>query len=250
MLASMGVSGIARRQGVMLCRGLASAPAKKPPAAAPSTPAKATPAAPKGGATGGKDGPTASTGKMALPTRVTGLEGRYAGAVFCAAHAANQVANVEKDLASFLATAQVSKDLAELIKNPSIPRRIKGEAMTAISKKLGVCSTTAKMLQLLCENGRIDMVGKIAGKFSLIMSASRGEVPALVTSADPLSAEQMASLAAALNKFVSKGEKVVLSTKVDESILGGLVVDVGDKHIDMSVASRINRLQTLLNAAV
>ncbi|MBL4877417.1 MAG: ATP synthase F1 subunit delta [Hyphomonas sp.] len=73
------------------------------------------------------------------------------------------------------------------------------------------------------------------------IAAEKGEVTADVTAASPLSAAQSERLAAALSKTV--GNTVILNTAVDESLIGGLIVKVGSKMIDTSVASKLASLQ-------
>merc|ERR1740139_1636733 len=74
------------------------------------------------------------------------------------------------------------------------------------------------------------------------MKANRGEVEATITSADALTKSQLDSLAVAMKTQVGEGKKVVLSTKVDASILGGLQIQIGDKFLDLSVGSKIDEL--------
>lgn len=74
--------------------------------------------------------------------------------------------------------------------------------------------------------------------FDAIVSAHRGEVTAKVTSAHPLSAEQLKALAANLKTRV--GRDVQIATTVDPAILGGLVVQLGSQLIDGSIRTRLN----------
>ena len=80
--------------------------------------------------------------------------------------------------------------------------------------------------------------------------AADPKVYAEITVADELSAAQKKSLEKSLSSFVEKGSKVSVEYKVDPSILGGLVVDVGDKHINMSILARVQQLQNLINQPI
>lgn len=66
----------------------------------------------------------------------------------------------------------------------------------------------------------------------------------------PLDAAMKKDLEASLNSFVKKGESIQLTLKVDPSLIGGMVVSIGDRYIDMSMASKINRYTSLLQQAV
>ncbi len=79
------------------------------------------------------------------------------------------------------------------------------------------------------------------------MDEHRGEVDAVAATAQPMNDEQIAALKEQLQQVT--GLKVRLQTKVDESLLGGLVVRVGDRMIDASVASRLNAIRDQLKKA-
>ena len=78
------------------------------------------------------------------------------------------------------------------------------------------------------------------------MAAHRKEVSAVVTTATPLEKNELEDVRAALGGLIGKDQKLVLETRVDESILGGLVVSYGDKYIDLSVQTRIQQMRRLL----
>lgn len=54
----------------------------------------------------------------------------------------------------------------------------------------------------------------------------------------------------ALKKFAKKGENIITKFKVDPTILGGLIVSIGDKYVDMSIASKVKQYSDLLKSAV
>lgn len=66
----------------------------------------------------------------------------------------------------------------------------------------------------------------------------------------PLDAATMKELEATLKAFVKSGQVLKVTTKVDPAIIGGMLVSIGDKYIDMSMASKINRYTSLLQEAV
>lgn len=57
-------------------------------------------------------------------------------------------------------------------------------------------------------------------------------------------------LEAALKSFLKQGQKLLLTVKVDPAIIGGLVVSIGDKYVDMSIASKIKKYSDVITAAV
>ena len=80
--------------------------------------------------------------------------------------------------------------------------------------------------------------------------ADRGEVAAKVISAESLSAAQVKTLAASMQGYVESGQKLIISQEVDESILGGVKIQIGDRFLDLSVSTKINQINKALSVAV
>jgi F-type H+-transporting ATPase subunit O len=66
----------------------------------------------------------------------------------------------------------------------------------------------------------------------------------------PLDDALKAELETALKSFLKQGQKLLLTVKVDPAIIGGLVVSIGDKYVDMSIASKIKKYTDIITAAV
>merc|ERR1719295_1485723 len=94
------------------------------------------------------------------------------------------------------------------------------------------------LLLAVAENNRYSFLPAISTAFSTIMAAHRGEVVCEVTTAKALDAG-----------LVKKGEKALITYKVDASIIGGMVVSIGDKFCDMSMATKLNKYSELLKAS-
>ncbi|XP_058806844.1 ATP synthase subunit O, mitochondrial [Phymastichus coffea] len=182
------------------------------------------------------------------PVQVFGVEGRYATALYSAAHKQKSLDVVEKDLIKFQGLMKTDKKLTEFVKDPSIKRKVKAEAFRAISKSFS--PATVNLLSLMAENGRLDKVNQVINAFKLIMAADRGEVVCEVITAKPLDADLKGKLEAALKSSVKSGQNIQLTTRVDPSIVGGMIVSIGDKYVDMSVASKIKKYTDVLKQAV
>lgn len=140
--------------------------------------------------------------------------------------------------------------LADFVRDPSIKRKDKAEAFKAIASKVSLNPATANLLTLLAENGRLSKINQIVNLYKLIMAANRGEVVCEVVTAKPLDADTKSKLESALKGFLKKGQNILLTTKVDPSIIGGMLVSIGDKYVDMSVASKIKKYTDIIQAAV
>ncbi|PQM26131.1 F0F1 ATP synthase subunit delta [Sphingopyxis lindanitolerans] len=173
-----------------------------------------------------------------------GLAGRYASALFDLARESNAIDGVQASLATLKAALADSADLAALVSSPIVGRTDAANAIGAVAKAMKLDSLTTKFLGVLADNRRLaDLVGMIDA-YNRIVAAHRGEVTAKVTSAHPLSAEQLKALAANLKTRV--GRDVQIATHVDPAILGGLVVQLGSQLIDGSIRTRLNSFATAM----
>lgn len=167
-----------------------------------------------------------------------GLAGRYAVALFDLASESNAIDAVAKSLGDLRAGLAESADLSALIASPVVSRGDAANAVGAVAKAMKLDSLTTNFLGVLAENRRLADLPKMIDAFDAIIAAHRGEVTAKVTSAHPLTAEQLKELTANLKTRV--GRDVAVVTTVDPAILGGLVVQLGSQLIDGSIRTRLN----------
>lgn len=66
----------------------------------------------------------------------------------------------------------------------------------------------------------------------------------------PLDDALKTELEAALKSFLKQGQKLLLTVKVDPEIIGGMVVSIGDKYVDMSIATKVKKYTEIITAAV
>lgn len=168
------------------------------------------------------------------------LQGRYASALFDLASENGVVSAVETDLDKLNQAVLGSADLAELIRNPQVGRGALAKAMDGVAGVLGLSELTKNFLGVLASNRRLSVLPEIIRAFTAIAAAARGEVTAEVTSAHPLTGDQLAALEARLKE--REGRTVKIKTSVDPELLGGLVVTIGSKRIDSSIRTRLNTL--------
>ncbi|MCH9694568.1 MAG: F0F1 ATP synthase subunit delta [Gammaproteobacteria bacterium] len=102
----------------------------------------------------------------------------------------------------------------------------------------------SNFLKLLLENGRIAVLPEIAEHFEALKAEVENSVDAVITSASPLSSEQVDEMAAALKTRL--GREVRVETQIDEDLIGGAVIRAGDVVIDGSLRARLEGLATAL----
>jgi F-type H+-transporting ATPase subunit delta len=164
---------------------------------------------------------------------------RYAEAAFQVAERDGTIEQWRSELDA--ATAVIGDEQAmRALSNPALP--IDQRSMAVAGLLEGTASGPVQnLIQLLLRRGRIEEVGRVAAEFRRLDDRRQGITHATVTSAAPLTPDEVRALTARLEQ--STGGRVALDTEVDESLLGGLVVRIGDRLIDGSVRGRLERLR-------
>ncbi|XP_026214005.1 ATP synthase subunit O, mitochondrial [Anabas testudineus] len=179
------------------------------------------------------------------PIQVYGVEGRYATALFSAASKQNKLDQVEQELGK-VSTLIKDPKISSIVMNPHVKRSIKQKTFTDALTKAKLSPITINLINVLADNGRLTLTGDVITAFGKMISAHRGEVICSVTTAQPLDEANLADLKVALKGFLQKGETIKLETKSDPSILGGMIVSIGDKYVDMSTKTKIQKLTKLI----
>ena len=94
----------------------------------------------------------------------------------------------------------------------------------------------------MASNGRLILINEVIDDFLSEVSRVNGEVKAEVTSSFTLDQDQQKKVVVAISEATGI-KKIILSTSVDESLIGGLIVKIGSKMIDNSIKTKLNRLE-------
>ncbi len=170
----------------------------------------------------------------------TGLAGRYATALFELARDERQLEAVGASLAALREALRDSDDFRELTTSPLISREQATGAVAATAEAMRLDPITTNFLGVLARNRRLGQLGNVIRAFNMLAAAHRGETTAEVTSAHPLSGDQVGALRANLKNRL--GRDVAVDLSVDPTILGGLVVKIGSQMIDGSIRTKLNTL--------
>jgi F-type H+-transporting ATPase subunit delta len=173
-----------------------------------------------------------------------GIAARYAKAVFELAKEDKAVAKVETDLDALEAALADSADFRALISSPVYSRDEQAGAIAALAKKMGLSTIVSNVLALMSNKRRLYILPQLVQALRAAIAEDKGEITAEVTSAKALTKTQADKLAKALASSV--GKTVKISATVDEKLIGGLVVKMGSKMIDTSIASKLNSLQNAM----
>jgi len=135
-------------------------------------------------------------------------------------------------------------ELKEIAADPSYSRATKMAAVEAILRLATVERLIANLMRLLVERNRLPYLADVARLFRDQADALLGRVRGQVVTAVPLDAETTEKLHASLVRLT--GRKVVLQTKVDPSIIGGALAQVGTLVYDGSLKSNLEAMRTLM----
>jgi len=169
---------------------------------------------------------------------------RYAKALVELCTETKNHAVIGKQLESFTQTWASSSDLQDLMRNPVISLDAKREVLTRIFARFLFAPTTRNFLLVLLDNGRITEVEEITAAFAAQMDELSNRTRATVTSAVPLERSDLARIQTALQRLT--GKTVVLDAKVDPSLFGGVVTEIGNVVLDGSVKTQLQSLREQL----
>lgn len=175
------------------------------------------------------------------------MPGRYATALFELAEEAGSLDGVGGDLDRFSAMLDDSADLVRLVKSPVFSAQDQIRALDALFAKAGIEGLAANFIRLAARNRRLFAIAEVITAFRALMAAHRGEIAAEVTSAEKLTAAQITRLEAELKS--AAGRDVLIAQRVDPAILGGLIVKVGSRMIDSSLATKLDTLKIAMKGA-
>jgi F-type H+-transporting ATPase subunit delta len=167
---------------------------------------------------------------------------RYAEAAFEVAQRDDSVATWRRELGA-AASVCADPDVIRVLANPAIPLE---ERWPAAQRIFGTVAgqPVLNLIGLMLRRGRIEELPRIAGEFRRLDNARQGITLAHVTSAAPLTESETRAVVERMEQFT--GGRIEIDVAVDPSLLGGLVVRVGDRLIDGSVRGRLERLRNQL----
>lgn len=172
------------------------------------------------------------------------IAGRYAQAVFDLVKEEGGLDRLSTEVESLRAALADSADLRTLIGSPLYSRDEQESAIVAVAQAMGLSQILTNTLRLMAQNRRLFTLPQLAERLAALIADERGEVTADVVSAAPLSDEQQRRLTETLAR--KSGKTVKLNTRVDEGLIGGMIVKLGSQMIDSSIRSKLASLQNVM----
>ena len=166
---------------------------------------------------------------------------RYSLALFELSEENNLLSQIEDQSSSILNLIEQSEDFSNLIKDPTTSQEDLLKVINTISENNKFESLFKNFLSFLIQKRRFFFIERILKSFIEICSRKRGELKAELKSAKQLSNEEIAKITEELTKNFSS--KIKLNYKHDESLIGGLVVQVGSTMVDTSIKNKLQQIE-------
>jgi F-type H+-transporting ATPase subunit delta len=171
---------------------------------------------------------------------------RYARALFDVAQKEADLNLVRNDLVALVSAVSDNPELGRVLASRAVPDAARRNVIVAVGEKIGVATPVLKLLGLLADRRRLELLPEIAAVYAERLLEHQNVVQAHVTTAVPLSAEASQRIEAGLKQ--ATGKQITMRVAVDPDLLGGVVARVGSTVYDGSVRTQLKKLRDQLVA--
>jgi F-type H+-transporting ATPase subunit delta len=173
---------------------------------------------------------------------------RYARALLDVAIDESITEQAERDLAAFAGLFTGHAELQHVLTHPAVPAARKRAITHELTSRLGATGPVSKLLLMLADGDRLALVPDLLATYRERLLEHQRVILAEVTTAEPLAPEREGQLRDRLAR--ATGRSVSLTTRVDSSIIGGIVTRIGSVVYDGSVAAQLARMRERLERQV
>ncbi|WP_019670927.1 ATP synthase F1 subunit delta [Eudoraea adriatica] len=164
---------------------------------------------------------------------------RYAKATLNLAVEQKATDAIDRDMRSIVQTISDSNELKEMLASPILEGSSKKEVLLTLFKNFN--EITKEVFSLLVSKKRIDLLYEVASKYIALNDDLKGENVALVTTAVPLTPSLEKKILSQIGKITKN--KITLENQIDESIIGGFILRIGDLQYNASISNKLNSLK-------
>ena len=169
---------------------------------------------------------------------------RYARALLDVAIKESDPEQVEQELGAFVDLLAGHSDLQKVLTNPAVPVTAKHSVVEALLDRQTPSTPVAKLMVMLADRDRLMLLPDLLAVYRERLMDYRHVVRAEVTTAAPLAADRTAELERRLADVT--GRRVVMTTTVDPSIIGGVVARIGSTVYDGSIVTQLAKIKERL----
>ena len=169
---------------------------------------------------------------------------RYAKALFMAAHEVGAAAQTGRELASLQEAISEHPEVRDVLSRAWIKAADRRGVAVAVAEKSGAGRLVRDFAGLVAERGRADHLGEIVVAYGALVDEDLGQARAQVRSAVALTEDDKRRLAARLELILRK--RIIVEDRVDDTLLGGFVAQVGSLILDGSLDGQLERMRERL----
>jgi len=164
---------------------------------------------------------------------------RYAKAILSLANSNSKSEAVYSDMQVVAKTISENQELQDFLRSEIMKSEAKKDVLHKVFSNID--PLTKELFNLLVENKRVDIMDIVAAKYIKLHDEQMGKEVATVTTAVPMTSDMELKVLAKVKELTSKS--VELQNVIDESILGGFILRIGDKQYNASIANKLNKLK-------
>jgi len=164
---------------------------------------------------------------------------RYAKATLSLALEQGKADTIHADMKFVLQSIAKEKELQDFLQSPVIKSEVKKAALKEVFAEAD--AVTARLIEVLVDNKRVALLNEVAEKYITLYNEQKGAQTAIVTTAVPLTDALESKVLEKVKELT--GKEVNLENKIDESIIGGFILRVGDLQYDTSIAGKLSDLK-------
>jgi F-type H+-transporting ATPase subunit delta len=179
---------------------------------------------------------------------ISDIAKRYGQALFGIAEEEKNYEKYCKDLMRFSAVLNENEKFKEFLFNPVFDKDDKKAVVSNILEKIDISSISANFLKLLVEKGRINILEDVVKAYQQLMDEALNTARVNVKTAFPLSSDLIAEVKKAMEGLTKKQVEMVIEE--DPSLLGGIVVKIGDTLYDGSIKAQLDKIRELLGEEI
>ena len=166
---------------------------------------------------------------------------RYGRALFEVAKESSELEKVENDVKNFRSLLKNNSELNNFIQNPTHTIEIQNKVLNILSEKLDFTKNLKNFFLLLIKKRRMFFVKKIIETFLNLCFKNRDEIKAFLISSKELSSSELENISNELSS--SLGSTIRFDYKVDQSLIGGLKLQLGSFMIDTSIKNKLKKYE-------
>jgi F-type H+-transporting ATPase subunit delta len=164
---------------------------------------------------------------------------RYARALYEVVKESNELEKIETDVKNFQSLFDSNNEIKNFVQNPTHLIEIQNKVLNILSEKLSFSKNLKNFFLLLIKKRRMFFVKKITDSFLKLCLKNRGEIKASLISSRELSSNELENISSELSS--SMGSTIKFDYKVDQSLIGGLKLQLGSFMIDTSIKNKLKK---------